>query len=72
MDVTINIFSLDGRIIKILKSKVSSSGFVLPPVIWDGTIEGGKRAGRGIYPYSVTVTTESGETAIAYGRMIIL
>jgi hypothetical protein len=70
--VTINIFSLDGRKIKIIKSKVLSSGFVLSHIPWDGTIEGGTRADVGIYPYSVTVTTESGETAIAYGRMIIL
>jgi hypothetical protein len=71
-EVTVKIFSLDGRIIRILKTRVSSSGFVLSPVIWDGTLEGGKRAGRGIYPYSVTLTTGKGETAIAYGRMIIL
>ena len=50
LDITINIFSLDGRIIKILKTTVTSSGFVLTPVVWDGTLEGGKRAGRGIYP----------------------
>jgi len=71
-DITINIFSLDGRKIKILKSREVSAGFVLTPLLWDGTIEGGKRAGRGIYPYSVTVKTNSGETAIGYGRMIIL
>ena len=49
-------FSLDGRIIKIIKDQGAMlSGYVLPPVIWDGTVEGGKRAGRGIYPYSVTM-----------------
>jgi hypothetical protein len=71
-DVTINIFSLDGRIIKIINTIVLSSGFVIPPVIWDGTVEGGKRAGKGVYPYSVTVKTDNAETAITYGRMIIL
>jgi flagellar hook assembly protein FlgD len=71
-DVTVNIFSLDGRIIKIIKTIVSSSGFVLPPVVWDGTVEGGKRAGKGVYPYSVTIKTDNSETAVTYGRMIIL
>ncbi len=70
--VTVNIFSLDGRIIKVIKNIVSSSGFVLPPFVWDGTVEGGKRAGKGVYPYSVTIKTDKGETAISYGKMMIL
>ncbi len=72
LDITINIYSLDGRIIKIIKTKDITSGYVLTPVTWDGTLEGGKRAGKGIYPYSVTVITGKGETANAWGRMIIL
>ena len=72
LDITINIFSLDGRVIKIIKARDMPEGFVLTPVIWDGTIGGGGRAGRGIYPFSVVVTTGSGETAIAHGRIIIL
>jgi hypothetical protein len=71
-DVTINIFSLNGRIIKIIKTKVPSSGYNLPPIIWDGNDEGGKRAGRGVYPYKVTVVTGKGELATASGRLIIL
>jgi hypothetical protein len=72
LSVTINIYSLDGRIIRILKTMVTSSGFVLTPVIWDGRTEGGLRAGRGLYPYSVSVVNGNGEMAVAYGRMIIL
>jgi hypothetical protein len=70
-DILINIYSFDGRLIRIIKTKATAQGYVLPAVIWDGNIEGGKRAGRGIYPYTVTVTTEHGETARASGRMII-
>jgi len=72
LTVTINIYSLDGRIIRILRANGTPSGFVLTPVIWDGCTEGGTRAGRGLYPYSVSVVTGSGEMAVAYGRMIIL
>jgi hypothetical protein len=71
-DVTINIFNLNGRIIKIIKTKVPSTGYALPPVMWDGNDDGGMRVARGIYPYTVIVTTGSGETARASGRMIIL
>jgi len=72
LNVTINIYNLDGRIIKILKTKVMSQGFNLPPVTWDGNDDRGMRAGRGIYPYTIIVTTGEGETARASGRLIIL
>jgi hypothetical protein len=71
-NVTINIFNLNGMIIKIIKTTVPSTGYTLPPVLWDGNNDGGKRVSRGIYPFSVIVTTGSGETAWASGRMIIL
>ena len=70
--VSINIYSLNGRIIKTIKTKIFSDGYNLYPVEWDGNDAGGKRAGRGIYPYSVTVTRRDGATASASGRMIIL
>jgi len=72
LEVTINIYSLDGRLIKILKTNVPASGYSLPPVEWDGNDDGGQRAGRGIYPYTVTVVTKEGETARRSGRLVIL
>jgi hypothetical protein len=70
--VTINIYNLNGMIIKTINTTVPSTGFTLPPLTWDGNDDRGKRAGRGMYPYSVTVTTATGERATASGRMIIL
>jgi hypothetical protein len=58
--------------IRIIKTSAFSTGYQLSPVIWDGNIEGGRRAGRGIYPYRVSVRAENGEIAGASGRMIIL
>jgi hypothetical protein len=72
LDVTINIFSIDGRIMKIIKTKVEPSGYTLSPVVWDGKDEAGRKAGRGMYPYTVTVVTGNGEIARVSGRMIIL
>jgi len=72
LNVIINIFNIDGRIIKIIKTNVLSSGYNIPPLIWDGKDDGGKKVGRGIYPYIVVVTDRNGETARSSGRMIIL
>jgi hypothetical protein len=71
LDVTAKIFSMNGGVIKIINASIPATGYQLAPVEWDGNISGGKRAGRGVYPYSVTIRTEKGETATISGRMII-
>jgi hypothetical protein len=70
--IRINIFSMNGKIIRTIETTVFSAGYKLPPIIWDGNSESGDRVGRGIYPYSVTVSTENGEIARASGRIVIL
>jgi hypothetical protein len=70
--VTINIYTMGGKIIKILKVTVLPTGYTLPPIVWDGNDNGGMKVGKGIYPYTVTVTGKNGETARVSGRMIIL
>jgi flagellar hook assembly protein FlgD len=70
--VRISIYSLNGQVIRIINATLISSGYQLPPVEWDGSDSGGKRAGKGVYPYTVTIRTSSGETASISGRMIIL
>jgi hypothetical protein len=72
LEVTITIYDLGGRIIRVIETNVFASGFEIPPIPWDGSIEGGKRAGRGIYPYRITVKTKAGEKAEGSGRLIIL
>ncbi len=72
LGITINIYNLGGKAIKIIHTKLSSSGFIIPPVLWDGKDDGGARVGRGLYPYKIIITTPEGETTAASGRMIIL
>jgi flagellar hook assembly protein FlgD len=62
---------MNGRIIRIFRTTVPSSGYQLSSVEWDGNDSNGRKAGRGMYPYTVSVTTSSGETASVSGRLII-
>lgn len=71
-DAGIRIFSLDGKLIREIRTTIPVNGFVLPPVTWDGTDESGNRVAKGMYMYVVTLTTGDGETCRASGRMIIL
>ena len=72
IEVTITIYNMSGGAVRILKETMYSTGYQLEPVIWDGKTESGQRAGRGIYPYRVSVKTAEGEIAAASGKMIIL
>ncbi len=71
-EITISIFNVNGEIIRIIKTSVPSTGYQLTPVVWDGNDTGGKRVGRGVYPYKVFIRTGNGEIASISGRMIIL
>lgn len=72
LEVTVNIYNLRGQLIKSMHDRYYSSGFVIPPVIWDGRDDRGARAGQGVYPYTIKIKTPEGETATASGRLIIL
>jgi hypothetical protein len=72
LEVRVDIYSLDGRIIRIIKTNIEPTGFTLPPVGWDGNDQGGRKAGRGVYLYTVTIVTSDGESARTSGRLIIL
>jgi hypothetical protein len=71
LDITVTIFDIKGGIVRIIKTSLPATGYKLAPVEWDGNISGGKRAGRGVYPYRVTVKTSKSETATISGRIII-
>ena len=71
LDITVKIYSMSGGVIRIINTSTPATGFQLAPVEWDGNISGGERAGRGVYPYSVTIRTGKGETVTISGRMII-
>jgi flagellar hook assembly protein FlgD len=72
LEVTVDIYSLDGRKIRNIKTHIEPTGFTLPPVEWDGNTEGGRKAGKGVYLYTVTIVTSEGESVRTSGRMIIL
>jgi hypothetical protein len=72
LNIRINIYNMNGKMIKVITSTVTATGYKLSPIIWDGNEDGGRKVTRGIYPYSITVSSENGEVAKASGRMVIL
>ncbi|HQG76382.1 MAG TPA: type IX secretion system sortase PorU [Bacteroidales bacterium] len=72
IEITVRIYDLAGNLVCILREYSLTSGYVTEPVIWDGRFSNGNKAGKGIYPYRVTLKAANGETATISGKMIIL
>ncbi|MCD4769303.1 MAG: type IX secretion system sortase PorU, partial [Bacteroidales bacterium] len=72
MEIEILIFNTGGSLVKRILSVQTPSGYKLNPITWDGNDEGGNRVGKGIYIYSVVITTSHGEKTRISGRMVIL
>lgn len=72
IEIILTILDMSGRIIRVIKEETFTTGYQLPPLTWDGKTDGGRRAGKGIYIYSLSVSTRDGEEAKGTGRIIIL
>jgi hypothetical protein len=72
LDVRIEVFDLQGRLLKGIETRVQSSGFRSPPIFWDGTSDQGKPIGNGIYIYRLILTTPDGKQREMTERLVIL
>ncbi|MDR1724977.1 MAG: type IX secretion system sortase PorU [Bacteroidales bacterium] len=70
-EATIYIFDLSGRIVRKIPATPYISNYTIGPLVWDGTDEGGKRLGSGIYVYKIVMETTEGEVHSAGNKMII-
>lgn len=71
MDIRIEIFDLQGRLVRTIEERVFSSGFQSTPILWDGTGNDGSLLGNGLYIYRVTMKTPEGNRARQSERLII-
>ncbi|HUW93513.1 MAG TPA: type IX secretion system sortase PorU [Bacteroidales bacterium] len=70
--ITITVYNTSGRALKIIRETVSTAGYRLPDIMWDGCDDSGGRLARGLYIWQVEAVTTEGEKASASGRVIIL
>jgi hypothetical protein len=72
MDITITIFSADGRAVRVIREQVNSTGYALPDIPWDGCDGNGGRLARGLYLWRLEAVTSDGSGSSSTGRIIIL
>ena len=72
IEVTITVYGTSGRALRVIKEKVTTAGYRLPDIMWDGCDESGGRLARGLYIWRAEAVSAGGEKASASGRVIIL
>ena len=73
LEVKIQVYTISGKIIKTITTKISSEGFLVNDIIWDGKDEYGDNIGNGVYVYSVEVQSEDGTSrALQFEKLVLL
>ncbi len=68
MDITVDIFDMEGKLVSTIKAKEANSGYRSQNIYWDGT---GAENGQSLYIFRIRVKTSDGKSAEKSGKLII-
>lgn len=71
MDIAINIYNLNGQLVKTIKDSRYGTSTRIDPIVWDGTSNNGAELPSGVYIYNVTVTNSDNEKQTGYSKLVI-
>ena len=69
-DVELDIYTVDGQVVRTIRQTCPAEGLSISPIEWDGTDGGGSRLGNGVYIYRMHVTDEQGTRFVQSSRLI--
>ncbi len=72
LDVSIQVFTVSGKLVKSIETTFVPNGFRSEPIHWNGKDDYEDNIGRGVYIYKLQVRTENGETATEFQKLVIL
>lgn len=72
LDITIQIFTISGKLVKTLTSSQLTKGNRSEPISWDGRDDFGDKLGKGVYIYKLKVRNANGEIAEKTEKIAIL
>ncbi len=70
--VTINIYSITGKVVKSIRTMVNTPGTRVNDIEWDGKDELGDKLGNGVYIYKLSVKSASGFSDSKLQKIVIL
>lgn len=72
LDVQIQIFTITGKVVKSINTRVTTEGFRSDAIVWDGKDDFGDNIGRGVYVYRMKIRSDDGSVADKYEKLVIL
>lgn len=73
LEVQVQIFTVDGKLVKTINAPIQSTGNRVTGIAWNGLDDYGDKIGKGVYVYRVKVRSISDNTtADAYEKLVIL
>lgn len=73
LDVSINVMTISGKIVKRIHQQIFTDGFrVYKQFPWNGRDDFGDPIGKGLYVYTVTIRDSKGDVASQYEKLVLL
>ncbi len=72
LKITIQIFTISGKVVKTIQKNVTCEGFRPEGVDWDGKDEYGDKLGRGVYIYKLAIINTENQKAEKTEKLVIL
>ncbi|MES2836339.1 MAG: type IX secretion system sortase PorU [Bacteroidota bacterium] len=72
LNVSIQIFTVSGKVIKTIDQTILTNGFRSDEMEWDGKDDFGDKIGRGVYIYKIKVISPDGKSAEQYEKLVLL
>jgi flagellar hook assembly protein FlgD len=72
MKVTVQIFTVSGKLVKTLNKSITCEGFRPEGIEWDGRDDYGDKIGRGVYIYRLSILTNDNKRAEKTEKLVIL
>jgi hypothetical protein len=72
VNISINVFTISGKVVKSITKTLESSGFRSEGIDWDGKDDFGDKLGKGVYIYKVKISDDFGKSAEQYQKLVIL
>ena len=72
LDVSINIYSTSGSLVRKIRQSFTPSGSRSTEITWDGTDDNGAKIPSGLYVYRLDLATSSGIHESAYQKLVII